>query len=541
MTPTGPPARPHDPIHGRGDTHVGPTRWLGRGWAVVIGLAFVGPMVFLLIQVVSDPTAVSDALGDGRLLPPLLRTLLLATLVAGTSAIIGTMTAWLVTRTRLGSRRGWRLLLAMPLVVPSFIGGFTFLSAFGPGGLMADLVGVAGIDWTIRVRGLLGSWVVLTLFTYPYVHLLVASRLNQLPPSLEEAARLFGRSPRQAFSEVVLPQLRPAIAAGSLLVFLYTVSDFGVVDLMRYNVLTRVIYASRIADVGLSFTLSLSLGVLALLVAALERLSSSRDRIAGARSVSGLQVGLGRWHVVATGFLTMIVGLSLAVPTMVLGQWLIRGIRVGASSLILDDPTRLWQPLWSTLRVSVGAAVVATFVVLPIAHLAVRQRDRVARVTATVVVAGFALPGLAISLALVYWLRTTPVYQTEIALLAAYVIHFGAQSLRAAEVGVASVPEHLREASRVLGASAWRRWREVELPLMMPSLLAGAGLVLLSVMKELPATLLLSPNGFQTLATRIWSAASEAYWTDAAIPSLVLLAMSGTLTWVLVIRRSDAV
>lgn len=532
------------PADGDGGRGAGPgprrARWPARTWAVLVGLAFAAPMVFLVLKVAGEPAAVVEAVTDGRLWPPLRRTLVLATSVAATSAVIGTLTGWLVVRTDLPGRRLWRILLPLPLVVPSFIGAFTFLIAFGPGGMASDLLAPLGITWGIRVRGFVGSWVVLSLFTYPYVHLLVASRLNQLPPSLEEAARLLGRRPRQVFFSVVVPQLRPAITGGALLVFLYVVSDFGVVDLMRHDVLTRVIYASRLADVALSFTLSLSLGVLALLVASLERMSTRRDVVAGARSVGGLQVRLGRWKALASAVVAGVLGLALVVPVGVLVTWTVRGLLVGASSSVLDDPTRLWGPFTATLRVSLVAALVAVVVVTPVGHLAIRVRDRLAATTSTIVVAGFALPGLAISLALVYWLRSTPVYQTEIALVTAYVIHFGAQALRGAEVAVASVPHQMHEASRVLGVAGWRRWRRIDLPLMLPSLLAGGGLVLLSVMKELPATLLLSPNGFDTLATLIWSAASEALWTTAAIPSLLLLAMSGVLTWLLVIRRSDA-
>ncbi len=532
-----------DPPPGGGSRHGRiPTRRLGpgRAWAVVVAIGFAAPLGYLVVRVLGDPGGLAEVVGDGRLLAPFARTVLLAGLVAVSAAVVGTATAWLVTRTDLPGVRWWRVLLPLPLVIPSFMGTFALVSAFAPGGLLAEALARVGVGAVPPLRGLWGSWLVLTLFTYPYVHLVVASRLNQLPPSLEEAARLFGRRPRQVFTSVVLPQLRSAILAGALLVFLYAASDYGVVELLRYDVLTRVIYASRLADPTLSLTLSLSLGLLALTVAVLERSAAGADRTSGRRSVRGLRVALGRWSVVGVAVPVVVVGLALALPTAVLVGWVVRGATVGASSLLLSDPTALLTPLWATVRVSVLAAVAATVVVLPVGLLATRRRDRVAAGAATVVVAGFALPGLAIALALVFWLAGTPLYRTEVVLVAAYVVHFGAQSLRAAEVAVASVPARIEEASDVLGVSAWRRWRRVELPLMRPGLVAGAGLVLLSVMKELPATLLLAPNGFETLATRIWNAATDAFWTDAAIASLVLLALSGGLTWALVIRRADA-
>ena len=122
----------------------------------------------------------------------------------------------------------------------------------------------------------------------------------------------------------------------------------------------------------------------------------------------------------------------------------------------------------------------------------------------------------------------------------AYVVHFGAQSLRASQVGVEALPDSVVEAARTLGAGRFRRLVRVELPMMLPSVLAGGGLVLLSTLKELPATLLLSPPGFRALATDVWAATQDAFWAEASIVALVLVLLSGVLTWLLVLRRTDA-
>ncbi len=124
-------------------------------------------------------------------------------------------------------------------------------------------------------------------------------------------------------------------------------------------------------------------------------------------------------------------------------------------------------------------------------------------------------------------------------LVFAYVVHFGAQSMRAAQVSVGSVPSRLHDAARMLGAGRARRFSTVDLPLMVPGLAAGAGLVLLSTMKELPATLLVAPRGFETLATRMWSATEDGFLDRAGLASLVLVLLSGALTWLLVVRRSE--
>lgn len=159
------------------------------------------------------------------------------------------------------------------------------------------------------------------------------------------------------------------------------------------------------------------------------------------------------------------------------------------------------------------------------------------------VVAGFALPGIAIALAMVFWALNVPgadrFYQTLPLLIVAYVIHFGAQAQRASQVAVGTVPRNLDEAARSLGARRLRRFVTVEAPLMRTGLLAGAGLVLLSVMKELPATLLLAPSGFETLSLRIWKAQEFHSFSEMGLASLVLVSVSGILTWLLVVRRAD--
>lgn len=514
-----------------------------RAVAVLVALAFVAPFAYLVVRNLQDAGGFLEAVTDARTAGPLLRTLLLASTVSTATAVVGTSAAWLVTRTDLPGRRLWRVLLPLPLVIPSFIGAFTYVATFATGGLLQQVLSPFVDVRLPQVRGFPAAFVVLTLLTFPYVYLPVAARLQQLSPSQEEAARLLGRRPRQVFTTIVLPQVRPAILAGSLLVFLYNVSEFGAVQLLRYDTLTRAVYTTRTMDPTTSFALSLELGVLALLVVLLERLTvRGPARVTTQRSLRGLHVRLGRWRAAATTAMVGLVGVSLLAPVSVLVYWTVRGMvhettRASALSSNLGD---LVAPALATARVSVEAAVLAVVVALPVSLLTVRYRDRTAGIATALVTAGFALPGLAIALAMVFWTIGTPVYQTELLLVTAYVVHFGAQSLRAGDVAVASVPARLDEAARSLGASRWRRLATVDLPLMAPGLLAGGGLVLLSVMKELPATLLLAPVGFRTLATTAWGSMNDAYFADASIASLALVLLSGVLTWTLVIRRSDA-
>ena len=203
------------------------------------------------------------------------------------------------------------------------------------------------------------------------------------------------------------------------------------------------------------------------------------------------------------------------------------------------------QPAINTAFVAIAAAIAATVIVLPVALATTRRPHRSSDVAAVSVVVGFAIPGLVIALALAVLTLNTPalerLYQTTALLILAYVIHFGSQALASSESAARAVPNSLRESSRLLEPNPVRRFSTVDLPLMRPGLVAGAGLVLLSTVKELPATLLLSPPDFTTLSTEIWSAYEEGFYAAAGLASLVLIGVSAVLTWVLVLRKSDVV
>jgi iron(III) transport system permease protein len=269
-----------------------------------------------------------------------------------------------------------------------------------------------------------------------------------------------------------------------------------------------------------------------------------RGRLAaGARS---LRVPLGRWRGPAVALVAGVVGLALVAPVGVLVFWVARGLFLGSSraGALVTDAGALAVPAANTAVMAVLAALVAVAAVLPVAYLTVRHASRLAGGANAVIVGGFALPGLVVALALAFWTLQAPwplaaLYQTQALLVFAYVVHFGSQALRAAQVAVAAVPGRLDDAARTLGAGRLRRLRTIELPLAAPGLLAGAGLVLLSTMKELPATLLLAPPGFETLATRIWNATEDAFLADASLAALLLLLLSGVLTFLLVVRHAD--
>lgn len=500
---------------------------------VLTGLLFAFPALFLVWESVRLGGDLVEVVATPDVLAPLSRSLLLAASCALACMLLGTGLAVLVQRTDVLGRRALRVALAMPIVVPSFVGATALIAATGPGGL---------VPFVPRPQGFVGAFVVLTVLTYPYVYLLVLARLAYTPRSHEEAARLLGAGTWRTVTTVLLPQLRPAASAGGLLVFLYVLSDFGAVALLRYDTITRAIYSTRLLDRTTSVTLGLFLAVLALGVTVLAR--SARPEPPGPKPAKAAQrIRLGRWRLPVSLLPWAVLLLGLIGPVVVFAVWALRGsttVGVGYSGPG-DSLAFLLEPMAASATAAVVAAVVAVVLVLPLAVASVRRASRLTRAASAMVTSVFALPGLLVALTLVFVALSVPgplaaLYQTFPLLILGYVLHFGAQALQSSQAAVASVPGRLDEAARTLGASPLRRFLTVDLPLVSPGLAAGAGLVLLSTLKELPATALLAPIGFQTLALRIFNAAQDGFFAEVGVTSLVLLAMSTVLTWLLVLR-----
>jgi iron(III) transport system permease protein len=243
---------------------------------------------------------------------------------------------------------------------------------------------------------------------------------------------------------------------------------------------------------------------------------------------------LGRWTVPALAFCTAVVGVFLAVPVAVLVTWLGRGLERG-------DVEFPWSQAWSSLTASGAAAAVAVLASLPVAVLAFRYPRRWTRALERLSFAANALPGIVIALALVFFAARygEPVYQTFALLVFAYVVRFFPQALTGTESALVQVSPRVEEASRALGRGPLSTLATVTVPLVRSGLLAGAALVFLSAMKELPATLLLRPIGFDTLATEIWALTGVGAYSRAALPALVLIGVSVPVLLILQRGRSE--
>lgn len=480
------------------------------------------PLIYLVARAAEADGAVELVTSD-RVVRLVANTLRLGVAVTAVTLVVGVGIAWLVERTDMPGRRALGLGAALPLVVPTYVAALALKAAFGPVGLVAEIPGLLGF-W--------GTTLALGLSTYPYVFLLARAALAGADPALEEAARGLGDRGLAVFRRVVLAVLRPAMAAGGLLVFLYVLSDFGAVSILQFDTVTRGIfleYRSLSPDRSPAAVLGVVLVFLTIGAIAIERLARGRATaapvVAGTAPVRLISLGRGRWP--AAAGVVLVVAAGLGVPVGVVVYWAVVGSSRGEVGSLLTSAAT------TSVGLSAAAALLAVAAAVPVAVLAVRFRTRVSRVVETLAVAGYALPGLVVGLALVFFAAryVLPLYQTVTLVVVAYVVRFLPEALGSVRSSLVQVDPALEEVGRSLGRSRLRVTTSVTLPLVRRGLLAGGALVFLTAMKELPATLLLRPPGTDTLATRVWTGAAEGLYAQAAPAALLIVAVSALVLW----------
>jgi iron(III) transport system permease protein len=517
--------------------------------AGLVALFVAVPLAYIFVRALGAEPESWQRLLQTRIWKLLGNTLLLVVAVTSGALLAGVSMAWFTERTDLPGRKIFRWMLAMPLAIPAYIGGIVHLALLRPrGGYIPQVLeSIFGQPvFTPSPLGFWGATFILTLFTYPYVYLLSAAAFRSLHASLEEAARTLGRSPFQTLFQVTLPALRPGLAAGALLVALDILAEYGTVALLRYETFSSAIFVqlSGRYDRSAASILSGILVALAILILWSELRLQGQARFTQMESnwrPAPLTI-LGKWRLPAFLLVAGLVSASLLVPLFVLAAWSIQAFldpqtlaavfRTGSQGF----GSYLWNSLWS----SGLAALIAVLFSLPVALFSVRYPNRISRFISRFCQVGYAIPGVVIALSLVLLVnRLLPfLYATPFVVVIAYVLRHMPQAVRSSESALNQISPSLEEAARTLGRTSLQTLRQVTFPLILPGLLAGGSLVFLTSLKELPATLLLRPAGFDTLAVRVWMWAEEGFYTQAA-PAALILVLASALPLYFLLRREQ--
>ncbi len=525
--------------------------------AVLTALVCALPMLAVLIAALSGGTETVRHLIETVLGEYTRTTFALVVLVSVGTFSIGVGAAWLVTMTRFPAVQFLEIALVLPLAFPAYVLAYAYTNVLDHPGIvqtaLRDLMGWGPRDyWFPDIRSLGGAALMLTLVLYPYVYLLARAAFLQQSGTTFLAARALGKSPWVAFFKVSLPLARPAIAGGVLLAVMETIADFGTVAYFGVQTFATGIYTSWFSmfdRVGAA-QLALCLLTFALLLAMLERMQRGRAKYHDpARRTQAMEpMQLKGWEaglaMVACGIPVLF---GAVLPVIVLFS-----MGLGSEQNLLSP--RYLGFIKNSLTLAGIAAVVTVSAAIAIGFFQRLKPGKLSRGAGYISRLGYAVPGGVIAVGLLVpfaafdnaldaWMRSTFDISTGLLitgsiwlLIAAYMVRFLAAALGAYEGGQAMVHANMDAAARSLGQTPVGTLRRVHLPILAPSLLTALLIVFVDVMKELPATLIMRPFNFDTLAVQAYRLASDERLDGAAVPSLVIVAM-GLLPVILICRQ----
>ncbi|MDN7943767.1 iron ABC transporter permease [Burkholderia multivorans] len=525
--------------------------------ALAIAAAVAAPLAALVAAAFDADLAHWRHLAAFVLPQVLANTLLLLAGVGAIVSIVGTGCAWLVTAYDFPGRRTLTWALLLPLAVPTYIVAFAYLDLLHPiGPVQSAIRWLLGFDSPRQfrlpdLRSLPGAVFVLGFVLYPYVYLSTRAMFVTQSASLLEAARTLGAGRVATFWRVVMPLARPAIAVGVSLALLETLNDIGASEFLGVQTLTVSVYTTWITRSDLAGAAQIALAMLAVVVAmiALERYGRRRQRYAHGRRMRPLAprrlTGAAGCTAAVLGWLPVLLGFGA--PAAYLAVETAKRLHQvgGVSAQLLDG-------LANTLTIAAAATVATLACGLIVAWAARAQRDSmragVARVGARIASLGYAVPGTVLAIGLLTPLGAVDrlagtllgrdglwLIGSAAALVIAYTVRFLAIAAGNVEAGLARIPPSLEQAARSLGETAAGALRRVHLPLLRPALTTSALLVFVDAMKELPATLLLRPLNFDTLATWLYAEAARGTYEEGAVAALAIV-LAGLVPVILLAR-----
>ncbi len=533
-------------------------RPVGRPWhaaTVAIALGVLAPVASLAWLALGADLTHWTHLATHVLPEAALNTALLLAGVGALTLLVGTGCAWLVATCDFPGRRWLQWALLLPLAMPTYIVAFAYLDLLHPLGLVQGAIRwLLGYDSPRQfrlpdLRSMGGAVFVLGMVLYPYIYMTARAMFVTQPAHLMEAARLLGEGRWGAFRRVALPLARPALAVGLSLALLETLNDIGASEFLGVNTLTVAVYTTWITRSDLAGAAQIAIAMLLMVVALvlLERHGRRHQRFGSAqrmRAVAPRRLQ-GPAALAATLAALLPVLAGFVAPAAYLVWETIKRLRLGGGV----SPALIGS-LGNTLAVALGVTVLAVAGGLVVAWATRQPPGAMAprRWPARAASLGYALPGTVLAIGLLtpalaadagiatlLGLPGLPLMSLGVVLVAACTIRFLAMPVGGIEAGLSRIPAALEQASRLLGESPLGTLRRVHLPLLRPALSAGALLVFVDAMKELPATLLLRPADFDTLATWLYAEAARGTYEEGAIAAL-LIVLAGLLPVALLAR-----
>lgn len=481
---------------------------------LVLGLASI-PLGYLLIRASgAGIDTVTTVLLREKTITTILTTAALAILVAFFASILGISSAWLIQRTNLPVSSIFLVLGTLSLAVPSYVSTYAWIA------LVPNFAGFAAAVF------------ILTLTTTPYILLAALAALRRIDATQEESARALGSNRIAVARKVIWPQARPTVLASVLLAMLYVLSDFGAVSLLRVDTFTRVVHTMYKATYDRSAAAVVAIMLVLLAAILIYSEQKARGRAVAAKSGLGsirtaAKIDLGWKKYLAAGYLLTIAAAAVGVPIYVL---VTRFISVAGEIDFAD----LTSSTIATLSAAFSGALLAMAFAIPLGILAARYQSKLSSWAEVGILLTHALPGVVIGLALVaLGSRLGFLYQTLPLLAFSYAVLFLAKAVGSIRSSIVRVPRVYDDISRSLGYSSWQTIRKVTIPIAAPGVITGFLLVLLTAMKELPATLMLRPTGFDTLAIEIWTKTAISQYGQAAPYALLLVLVAAVPTYLL--------
>lgn len=537
-----------------------PSRWTTIGW--VVALLVILPIA-AVVWLAFNPTENIWPHLSSTVLPVYIQTTLLLLLGVGLlSLLIGVSSAWLVTLCNFPGRALFEWALLLPFAIPAYVIAYIYtdlLEYAGPvQSALRELFGwQTARDYHFpEIRSLGGAVIMLSLVLYPYVYLLARSSFLEQSVNIRDASRTLGCTPWQSFWRISLPIARPSIAVGLSLVAMETLNDFGTVDFFAVKSLSAGIYDAwlNMSNLGAAAQIATLMMLFVVLLIWLERRGRARAKqFSGADRFKQIERfklrGVQRWLALLVCALPVIFG--FVIPFIELGTMALNHLDQFRDSRFLTQAS-------NSLVLSGSAALLGAMLALILAY-SQRLKPGLTSLRAAAKMAhlGYALPGAVLAIGVIIpfaafdntldgWMRDTfgistglLLSGTPFAILFAYVVRFLAISSGSIEASLAKVTPSMDMASRSLGANTLETLKRVHLPLIKGGLLTALLVVFVDCMKELPATLILRPFNFDTLATAVYQFASDEKLETAA-PGALLIVLVGIIPVILLSRTITA-